>query len=61
MLGDDWLEIDHHFSNGTLSFKYDLGTENLTTNYVQGQVVAEAQPIGGGFGPNPQGDCACAD
>ena len=32
-----------------LSFKYDLGTENLTTNYVQGQVVAQAQPIGGGF------------
>ncbi|HEX3670229.1 MAG TPA: TonB-dependent receptor [Candidatus Cybelea sp.] len=54
-LGDDWLELDHHFNNGMLSFKYDLGTENLTTNYVQGEVVAEAQPIGGGFGPTPQG------
>ncbi|MGA8575751.1 MAG: TonB-dependent receptor [Candidatus Cybelea sp.] len=53
-LGDDWLELDQHFTKGTLSFKYDLGTENLTTNYVQGQVVAEAQPIGGPFGPNPQ-------
>ncbi len=51
LLGDDWLEIDHHFNTGMLSFKYDLGTESLTTNYVQGQVVAEAQPIGGGFGP----------
>ena len=29
-----------------LSFKYDLQTENLTTNYVQGQVVAQAEPIG---------------
>ena len=45
-LGDDWIEIDHHFTSGTLSFKYDLQTENLTTNYVQGQVVAQAQPIG---------------
>src|SRR5580700_5837764 len=53
-LGDDWLELDHHFTSGVLSFKYDLGTENLTTNYVQGQVVAEAQPIGGPFGPSPQ-------
>jgi len=50
-LGDDWLELDHHFTTGTLSFKYDLGTESLTTNYVQGQVVAEAQPIGPPFGP----------
>ncbi len=38
-LGDDWLELDHHFHNGQLSFKYDLWTESLTTNYVQGQVV----------------------
>jgi hypothetical protein len=52
LLGDDWLEVDHHFSSGMLSFKYDLLTESLTTNYVQGQVVAEAQPIGGPFGPN---------
>ncbi|MGA7247338.1 MAG: TonB-dependent receptor [Candidatus Cybelea sp.] len=51
-LGDDWLQIDHHFTSGTLSFKYDLQTESLTTNYVQGQVIAEAQPIGGPFGPN---------
>ncbi len=51
LLGDDWLEVDQHFNTGMLSFKYDLGTESLTTNYVQGQVVAEARPIGGGFGP----------
>lgn len=49
-LGDDWLQIDHHFSNGLLSFKYDLDNETLTTNYVQGQVVAEAQPPGNTFG-----------
>lgn len=54
LLGDDWLELDQHFSNGLLSFKYDLGTESLATNYVQSQVIAEAQPIGGPFGPNPQ-------
>jgi outer membrane receptor protein involved in Fe transport len=47
LLADDWLEVDHHFSDGTLSFKYDIETENLTTNYVQGQVIAEAQPVGG--------------
>lgn len=47
LLGDDWLEIDHHFSNGTLSFKYDLSTESLGTNFVQGQVTAEAR---GGVG-----------
>lgn len=46
LLGDDWLELDHHFTSGTLSFKYDLQTENLTTNYVQSQVIAEAEPIG---------------
>src|SRR5579883_1778457 len=52
LLGDDWLELDRHFNTGLLSFKYDLETENLTTNYVQGQVVAQAQPIGGPFGPD---------
>jgi outer membrane receptor protein involved in Fe transport len=52
LLGDDWLELDHRFDTGTLSFKYDLETEQLTTNYVQGQVIAEAQPIGGSFGPD---------
>ena len=31
LLGDDWLQIDHHFNKGMLSFKYDLGTESLTT------------------------------
>jgi outer membrane receptor protein involved in Fe transport len=51
LLGDDWLEVDHHFSSGVLSFKYDVQTESLTTNYVQSQVVAEAQPVGGPFGP----------
>ncbi|HLY01841.1 MAG TPA: TonB-dependent receptor [Candidatus Cybelea sp.] len=45
-LGDDWLEIDHRFSDGMLSFKYDVNEENLTTNYVQGQVIAQTQPVG---------------
>lgn len=45
LLGDDWIELDHHFTNGLLSFKYDIGTESLTTDYVQSQVVAEAQPF----------------
>ncbi len=44
-LGDDWLEVDHRFNDGMLSFKYDVNEENLTTNYVQGQVVAETQPV----------------
>ncbi|MBV8490509.1 MAG: TonB-dependent receptor [Candidatus Eremiobacteraeota bacterium] len=39
-LGDDWLEIDRRFRSGDLSFKYDVGTEALDTDYVQGQVVA---------------------
>ncbi len=43
LLGDDWLELDHQFRDGLLSFKYDVGTETLATNYVQGQ-VAQAQP-----------------
>ena len=46
VLGDDWLQIDHRFSHGLLSFKYDLGTENLTTDYVQGQVIAELRHFG---------------
>ncbi len=50
-LNDDWIQLDHHFGNGLLSFKYDVNNENLTTNYVQGQVIAEAQPIGNPFGP----------
>jgi outer membrane receptor protein involved in Fe transport len=41
LLGDDWLEFDHHFDTGTLSFKYDLGTEGLTTDWVQGQIIAQ--------------------
>ncbi len=45
-LSDDWLALDHRFGNGTLSFKYDLGTENLTTNYVQSQVTAELEHPG---------------
>ncbi len=53
-LDDDWIQLDHHFSNGLLSFKYDVNNENLTTNYVQGQVIAEAEPIGNPFGPNGQ-------
>jgi outer membrane receptor protein involved in Fe transport len=43
-LGDDWLEIDHRFPTGLLSFKYDLGTESLTTNYVQGGAHADLIP-----------------
>ncbi len=46
LLGDDWLEVDHHFGNALLSFKYDVGTEALGTNYVQGQVTAQAVPVG---------------
>jgi outer membrane receptor protein involved in Fe transport len=58
-LGDDWLQIDHRFTTGMLSFKYDVLTEDLTTNYVQGQVIAEAQPIGG---PIPlQGETVSTD
>jgi outer membrane receptor protein involved in Fe transport len=38
--GDDWLELDRRFSSGLLSLKYDLGTEALTTQYVQQQVQA---------------------
>lgn len=44
-LGDDWLEVDHRFGDGLLSFKYDIETESLTTNYVQSQVIADAQPV----------------
>jgi outer membrane receptor protein involved in Fe transport len=46
LLGDDWLELDHRFGNGLLSFKYDLGTETLSTDYVQGQAGAEVRPVG---------------
>lgn len=46
LLSDDWLELDHRMRSGVLSFKYDLGTESLRTDYVQGQVTAEAVPIG---------------
>ncbi|HEX8805867.1 MAG TPA: TonB-dependent receptor, partial [Candidatus Aquilonibacter sp.] len=41
VLGDDWLQIDHRFNTGVLSFKYDIGTEQLDTDYVEGQVVAQ--------------------
>ena len=51
-LGDDWIQIDQHFNTGLLTFKYDIEDETLTTNYVQSQVIAEAQPIGGSFGPD---------
>jgi outer membrane receptor protein involved in Fe transport len=59
LLGDDWVEVDHRFNNGDLSFKYDVDNETLTTNYVQGQVIAQAQPIGGPFGP--AGDSVSTD
>jgi outer membrane receptor protein involved in Fe transport len=38
LVGDDWLQIDHHFAKGDLSLKYDLSTENLTTYFVPGTV-----------------------
>ncbi len=40
-LGDDWIEIDHRWNSGDLSLKYDVATEALTTDYVQGQIVAQ--------------------
>ena len=46
LLGDDWLQIDHHFANGNLSLKYDLATEDLTTQYVPGQTHADVVAIG---------------
>ncbi len=59
LLGDDWLQIDHHFQTGVLSFKYDLGTESLTTNYVQGQVTAESvYQHGASFARSPMDDDA---
>jgi outer membrane receptor protein involved in Fe transport len=54
LLGDDWLELDHHFQNGLLSFKYDIGTETLATNYVQGQIVAQAKTVGAAQTPSTQ-------
>jgi outer membrane receptor protein involved in Fe transport len=54
LLGDDWLEIDHRFATGMLSFKYDLGNESLGTNYVQGQVIAGAPPVGADKAPPVQ-------
>jgi outer membrane receptor protein involved in Fe transport len=54
LLGDDWLELDHRFTNGSLSFKYDVGTESLATNYVQGQIVAQARTVGSDRTPPTQ-------
>ncbi|MBV8148623.1 MAG: TonB-dependent receptor [Candidatus Eremiobacteraeota bacterium] len=51
VLGDDWVQLDHRFGNGLLSFKYDLGTEDLTTNYVQGQVLAQLAHVGSASPP----------
>lgn len=50
LLRDDWLQLDHRFAKGVLSFKYDLGTETLTTDYVQGQVTAQAIEAPGSAG-----------
>jgi outer membrane receptor protein involved in Fe transport len=44
---DDWLEIDHHFSKSDLSFKYDILTESLDTQYVAGIAIDEAIPAPG--------------
>jgi outer membrane receptor protein involved in Fe transport len=38
LVGDDWLQIDHHFAKGDLSLKYDLATESLITYFVPGTV-----------------------
>jgi outer membrane receptor protein involved in Fe transport len=46
LLGDDWVQIDHHFAKGDLSLKYDLATENLSTQYVPGSVDADVVGIG---------------
>ncbi|HVA34327.1 MAG TPA: TonB-dependent receptor [Candidatus Baltobacteraceae bacterium] len=46
LLGDDWLQIDHRFGNGDLSFKYDVSTEALTTNYVPGGAHADIVTAG---------------
>lgn len=46
LLGDDWLQIDHHFAKGDLSFKYDLMTETMSTQYVPGSVNADVVAIG---------------
>lgn len=58
LLADDWIQIDHRFGDGLLSFKYDLGTENLTTDYVQSQVTAELEHPGApqSFGMQPSDD-----
>jgi outer membrane receptor protein involved in Fe transport len=45
--GDDWLQLDHHFKNSSLSFKYDLLTETLDTQYISGLEVDEAIPSPG--------------
>ncbi|HEY5427323.1 MAG TPA: TonB-dependent receptor, partial [Candidatus Tumulicola sp.] len=45
--GDDWLEIDHQFSKSHLSFKYDILTEALDTQYVAGIAVDQAIPAPG--------------
>ncbi len=57
-LSDDWLEIDHRFAKGLLSLKYDVGSEALATDYVQGQAVAQSltrmgKPGDGAIGANP--------
>jgi outer membrane receptor protein involved in Fe transport len=46
LLGDDWLQIDHHFAKGDLSLKYDLATESLATQYVPGALSADIVGIG---------------
>ena len=46
LLGDDWLEVDHRFRSGLLSLKYDLGTETLNTDYIQGQTQADVVSAG---------------
>ncbi|MBV8153102.1 MAG: TonB-dependent receptor [Candidatus Eremiobacteraeota bacterium] len=45
-IGDDWLQISHRYRNGDLSLKYDVLTEDLTTQYVTGSEHANAIGIG---------------
>jgi outer membrane receptor protein involved in Fe transport len=56
VLGDDWVQIDHTLNRGLLTFKADLGTESLRTQYVPGQV--QAQLVRAGASPAGYGPCA---
>ena len=42
IIGDDTLEIDHTLPRGTLSLRYALTNEKLTTDFVSGVVYADS-------------------